>query len=170
MMKSAYNLEFLDIHRPVRERELEDRLISRLQSFLLELGYGFCFIGRQHRIALGTKEYFIDLLFYHRFLKALVAFELKVGAFEPEHAGKMDFYLNLLNDKERGPDDQPSIGIILCAEKDDVEVEYALRTKANPIGVAVYELQSKLPGEMKGKLPTARQLADVVRVEMEEGE
>ena len=155
MLKSSYNLEFLGLHRAVRERELEDRLITRLQSFLLELGYGFCFVGRQHRIALGKKEYFIDLLFYHRFLKALVAFDLKVGPFEPEFAGKMDFYLNLLNDHERGPADQPSIGIILCAEKDDVEVEYALRTKANPIGVAAYALQSKLPGELKGKLPTA---------------
>ena len=155
MMKSSYNLEFLGIRRAVKERELEDRLISRLQAFLLELGYGFCFVGRQHRLALGQKEYFIDLLFYHRFLKALVAFELKVGPFEPEHAGKMDFYLNLLNDKERGDGDQPSIGIILCAEKDDVEVEYALRTKANPIGVAAYQLQSKLPANLKGKLPTA---------------
>ncbi len=170
MLKSSYNLEFLGLRRAVRERELEDRLIARLQAFFLELGYGFCFVGRQHRIALGKKEYFIDLLFYHRFLKALVAFDLKVGPFEPEFAGKMDFYLNLLNDQERGPEDQPSIGIILCAEKDDVEVEYALRTKANPIGVAVYELQSKLPGELKGKLPTAKQLADIVRAEMEEGE
>ena len=93
----------------------------------------------------------------------------KGGPVEPEHAGKMDFYLNVLNDQERGPDDQPSIGVILCAEKNDVEVEYVLRTKTNPIGVAVYELQSKLPGELKGKLPTAKQLADVVRAEMEEG-
>ena len=169
MLKSSYSLDFLGLRRAVKERELEDRLISRLQAFLLELGYGFCFVGRQHRIALGKKEYFIDLLFYHRFLKALVAFDLKVGPFEPEHAGKMDFYLNLLNDKERGPGDQPSIGIILCAEKDDVEVEYALRTKANPIGVAAYHLQSKLPGELKGKLPTAKQLADIVRAEMEGG-
>ena len=162
MLKSSYNLEFLGIRREVKERELEDRLISRLQEFLLELGYGFCFIGRQHRITLGQKEYFIDLLFYHRFLKALVAFELKVGPFEPEYAGKMDFYLNLLNDKECAPGDHPSIGIILCAEKDDVEVEYALTSKRNPIGVALYKLQSKLPGELKGKLPTARQLSDVV--------
>lgn len=167
MLNSSYNLEFLGIRREVKERELEDRLISRLQAFLLELGYGFCFVGRQHRIVLGKKEYFIDLLFYHRHIKALVAFELKVGPFEPEHAGKMDFYLNLLNDKERGPEDQPSIGIILCAEKDDVEVEYALRSKANPIGVAAYTLQSKLPGALKGKLPSAKQLADLVRVEME---
>ncbi len=166
MLKSTYNLEFLGIRMAVMERELEDRLISRLQAFLLELGYGFCFVGRQHRLSTGKKEYFIDLLFYHRFLKALVAFDLKVGSFEPEHAGKMDFYLNLLNDKERGPDDQPSIGIILCAEKDDVDVEYALRTKTNPIGVAAYELQPRLPGSLKGKLPTAKQLADIVRGEM----
>ncbi len=169
MLKSSYNLEFLGLRRAVRERQLEDRLISRLQAFLLELGYGFCFVGRQHRLVLGKKEYFIDLLFYHRFLKALVAFELKLGPFEPEFAGKMDFYLNLLNDTERAPGDQPSIGIILCAEKDDVEVEYALRTKANPIGVAAYTLQSKLPGELKGRLPTAKQLADMIRLEMEGG-
>ena len=169
MLKSSYSLDFLGLRRAVKERELEERLITSLQAFLLELGYGFCFVGRQHRLTLGKKEYFIDLLFYHRFLKTLVAFELKVGSFEPEHAGQMDFYLNLLNDKERGPEDQPSIGIILCAEKDDVEVEYALRSKANPIGVAVYELQSKLPGELKGKLPTAKQLADVIRGEMEAG-
>ena len=163
MMKSRYNLEFLGIGRAMKERDLESRLIERLQQFILELGYGFCFIGRQYRLALGRKEYFVDLLFYHRFLKALVAFDLKLGSFEPEHAGKMDFYLNLLNDRERGPDDQPSIGIILCAEKDDIEVEYALRTKTNPIGVAEYQLQTRLPAEYKGKLPTARQLSDAVR-------
>jgi predicted nuclease of restriction endonuclease-like (RecB) superfamily len=166
MLKSSYNLEFLGLRRAMKERQLEDRLISRLQAFLLELGYGFCFVGRQHRLVLGKKEYFIDLLFYHRFLKALVAFELKLGPFEPEFAGKMDFYLNLLNDTERAPGDQLSIGIILCAEKDDVEVEYALRSKANTIGVASYTLQSKLPGELKGRLPTAKQLADMVRLEM----
>jgi predicted nuclease of restriction endonuclease-like (RecB) superfamily len=163
MLKSRYNLEFLGIARPMKELELEERLISRLQQFILELGYGFCFVGRQYRLALGKKEYFVDLLFYHRFLKALVAFDLKIGGFEPEHAGKMDFYLNLLNEKERGPDDRPSIGIILCAEKDDVEVEYALKTKANPIGVAEYVLSEKLPSEFKGKLPTAKQLAEVAR-------
>ena len=163
MLKSRYNLEFLGLARPMRERELEDKLIGRLQHFILELGYGFCFVGRQYRLALGQKEYFVDLLFYHRFLKTLVAFDLKVTAFEPEFAGKMDFYLNLLNEKERAPDDRPSIGIILCAEKDDVEVEFALKSKTNPIGVAEYQLQSKLPAEFRGKLPTAKQLADVAR-------
>ncbi len=163
MMKSRYNLEFLGIRQAVKERELEDRLIGRLQQFILELGYGFCFVGRQYRVALGQKEFFVDLLFYHRFLKTLVAFDLKIGPFEPEHAGKMDFYLNVLNDKERGPDDQPSIGIILCAEKDDVVVEFSLKTKGNPIGVAEYRLQARLPAEFKGRLPTAKQLADAVR-------
>jgi len=163
MLKSRYNLEFLGIGRAMKERELEEKLIERLQQFILELGYGFCFVGRQYRLALGRKEYFVDLLFYHRFLKALVAFDLKLGPFEPEHSGKMDFYLNLLNETERAPDDGPSIGIILCAEKDDIEVEFALKTKMNPIGVAEYELQPRLPAEFKGRIPTAKQLADVVR-------
>ena len=162
MLKSSYNLEFLGLGRAVKERELEDRLVDRLRDFILELGYGFCFVGRQHRLALGTKEYFVDLLFYHRFLKALVAFDLKIGDFEPEFAGKMDFYLNLLNARERAPDDRPSIGIILCAEKDNLEVEYALKTKANPIGVAKYHLQPELPASFKGKLPSARQLAAAI--------
>jgi len=164
MLKSSYNLDFLGLRRAVKERELEDRLISRLQAFLLELGYGFCFVGRQHRIALGKKEYFIDLLFYHRFLKALVAFDLKVGPFEPEFAGKMDFYLNVLNGKERGPGDNLSIGIILCAEKDNLEVEFALKTKRNPIGVAEYQLVARLPKELKGKLPTAQQLSEALHL------
>lgn len=162
-LKSSYNLEFLGIGRAVKERELEDKLIERLRDFILELGYGFCFVGRQHRLALGQKEYFVDLLFYHRFLKALVAIDLKIGSFEPEFSGKMDFYLNLLNEKERAADDRPSIGIILCAEKDNLEVEFALKTKANPIGVAEYQLQPKLPAEFRGKLPTARQLSEAVR-------
>ena len=162
-LKSSYNLEFLGILREVKERELEDRLIEQLRDFILELGYGFCFVGRQYRLSLGKKEFFIDLLFYHRFLKALVAVELKVGPFEPEYAGKMDFYLNLLNDKERAPGDNPSIGIILCAEKDDVVVEFSLKSKTNPIGVAEYHLTEKLPKELKGKLPSERQLLAAVK-------
>lgn len=162
-LKSSYNLEFLGIRREVKERELEDRLVERLRDFILELGYGFCFISQQHRLTLGRKEYYIDLLFYHRFLKSLVAIDLKVGPFDPAHAGQMDFYLNVLNDKERGPGDNPSIGIILCAEKYNLEVEFALKTKANPIGVAEYHLTEKLPKELRGKLPTERQLLAAVR-------
>ncbi len=161
-LKSSYNLEFLGISHEVKERELETRLIEQLQDFILELGYGFCFVGRQYRLTLGDKEYFVDLLFYHRFLKSLVAFELKAGPFEPEYAGKMDFYLNVLNEKERAEDDNSSIGIILCAEKDNLEVEFALKSKTNPIGVAEYQLQSTLPEELKGKLPTSQQLREAL--------
>ena len=160
--KRSYNLEFLGIGREIKERELENRLIEQLKDFILELGYGFCFIGRQHRVVAGKKEYFIDLLFYHRFLKCLVAIELKIGEFKPEFAGKMDFYLNVLNEKERATDDNPSIGIILCAEKDDVEVEFALKSKVNPIGVAEYQLKPILPKELKGKLPTAEELGAAI--------
>ncbi|MBI4397582.1 MAG: DUF1016 domain-containing protein [Candidatus Omnitrophica bacterium] len=161
--KSSYSLEFLGIDRISQERELEGMLIEKLKDFILELGYGFCFVGRQYRLTLGHKEYFIDLLFYHRFLKSLVAIELKAGSFEPEHAGKMDFYLNLLNEKERSLGDRPSIGIILCAEKDNLEVEFALKSKVNPIGVAEYHLRTQLPPALKGKFPTASQLARAMK-------
>ena len=169
MLKSAYNLEFLGIGREIKERELEDRLVEKLKAFILELGYGFCFIGRQYRLSLGGKEYFVDLLFYHRFLKCLIAIELKIGEFKPEFAGKMDFYLNLLNEKERSPDDNASIGIILCAEKDDLEVEFALKSKVNPIGVAEYQLEPTLPKELKGKLPSAEELSQALGLPEKKG-
>ncbi|MDM0117278.1 PDDEXK nuclease domain-containing protein [Variovorax sp. J22R133] len=104
-LKSSYNLEFPGIKRQIKERELEDQRIDRLRDFILKLGLRFLLVGRQHRLTLGRKEYFIDLLFHHRSVKALVATELKVGAFEPEYAGKTDFDLNLLNERERAPDD-----------------------------------------------------------------
>ena len=168
-LKSSYNLEFLGIRREVKERELEDRLIERLQQFILELGYGFCFIGRQHRLTLGKKEYFIDLLFYHRFLKALVAVELKVGPFEPEYRGQDGLLLEPAERKgDAGTDDNPSIGIILCAEKDDVVVEFSLKTKTNPIGVAEYHLTEKLPKQLRGKLPSERQLLAAVKEAIED--
>ena len=157
-LKSTYNLEFLGVAHVINERDMEARLIDRIRDFVLELGYGFCFVGRQHRLVLGRKEYFIDLLFYHRFLRSLVAIDIKVNEFMPEHAGKMDFYLNLLNKTERGPGDNPSVGIILCAENDELEVEFSLGTRSNPIGVASYKLLNELPTKFKGKLPTARQL------------
>jgi predicted nuclease of restriction endonuclease-like (RecB) superfamily len=153
-LKSQYSLEFLGLTQTVHERDLERSLIARLKDFMIELGYGFCFIGSQYRLTLGENEYFLDLLFYHRFLKCLVAIELKTGRFRPEYAGKMDFYLEVLNDRERAPDDNPSIGIILCAEKDRLEVEFSLRSKANPIGVATYQLYPQVPEEYGGFLPT----------------
>lgn len=129
---------------------------------MLELEYGFSFIGNQYRLKLNHKEYYIDLLFYHRFLKCLVAIELKTVEFEPEFAGKMNFYLELLDDQEKQLDDNPSIGIILCPKKDNVEVEYALRTSIKPIGVSEYKLTLKLPEQFKGKVPTAKELKQML--------
>lgn len=162
-LKSSYNIEFIGARQVLHERDLEDRLITRVQQFILELGYGFCFIGRQYKVVVSDSEYYIDLLFYHRLLKCLVAIELKVGAFKPEHSGKMDFYLNVLNDKERLPGDNPSIGIILCGKKSDVVVEYSLRGRSNPIGVAELRHRTALPPELRGKLPTAQALQAVVQ-------
>lgn len=162
-LKSSYNLNFLGIGEALKERELEKQLIAKLKDFMLELGYGFCFIGNQYKLTLGKNEYFLDLLFYQRFLKSLVVVELKVGKFKPEYAGKMDFYLNLLNDKEKASDDNPSIGIILCAEKDNLEVEYSIQTKQNPIGVAEYSLHHNLPKELQEKLPTKKELKRVLK-------
>ena len=157
-LKSEYNLDFLGITQPVFERELENRLIENIKDLLMELGYGFCYIGNQYRLKLGQKEYFIDLLFYHRILKCLVAVDLKVVEFEPELAGKMNFYLELLDEKVKQEDDNPTIGIILCPEKDDLEVEYALRTSDKPIGVAEYRLTHELPEQLIGKIPTAEEI------------
>jgi YhcG PDDEXK nuclease domain len=138
----------------INEYRLEQQRIKHIENSLTEWGYGFCFVGRQYRLTLGENEYFLDLLFYHRFLKCLVAIELKTGRFRPEYAGKMDFYLEVLNDRERSPDDNPSIGIILCTEKDRLEVEFSLKSKTNPIGVATYQLYPQVPEEYQGLLPS----------------
>lgn len=161
-LKSEYNLDFLGISKPILERELENRLVENIRDLLLELGYGFTFVGNQYRLKLNQKEYFIDLLFYHRFLKCLVAIELKTVEFEPEFAGKMNFYLELLDEQEKQPDDNPSIGIILCPTKDNIEVEYSLKSSSKPIGVSEYTLTHNLPKELKGKVPTAKEFKQML--------
>ncbi|MDR2026417.1 MAG: PDDEXK nuclease domain-containing protein [Prevotellaceae bacterium] len=140
MLKSTYNLEFIGVLQPVKELELERRLVEKIKLFLLELGNGFTFMGNQYRILFNQREYFVDMLFYNRKLKALVAIELKIGRFEPEYIGKMNFYLGLLDDMVRMEDENPSVGIILCAEKNHVDVEVALRDVNKPIGIADYRL------------------------------
>lgn len=157
-LKSEYNLDFLGITSPILERQLENKLIENIRDLIMELGYGFCFIGNQYRLKLNEKEYFIDLLFYHRILKCLVAIELKTVEFEPEFAGKMNFYLELLDEQVKTDDDNPTIGIILCPEKDHIEVEYALRTSSKPIGVSEYKLTHNLPEQLKGKIPNKEEL------------
>lgn len=165
-MKDVYMLDMLGVEKPILEAELEARMVAKIKDVMLELGYGFAFIGNQYRIVTPNKDYFIDLLFYNRRLKALVALELKIGQFKPEYAGKMNFYLNLLDDFVREPDESPSIGIILCSERDHFEVEYALRGIDKPVGVSEYLLTRDLPPELKNKLPDAKELEDEIRREM----
>jgi predicted nuclease of restriction endonuclease-like (RecB) superfamily len=140
VFKSTYNLGFLGITEPVRELELENRLIAKIRAFILELGKGFSFIGNQYRLEYNNKEYFVDMLFFHRGLQSLVAIELKIGSFKAEYVGKMNLYLSLLDRQEKGENENPSIGIILCADKDHLDVEIALQDINKPIGVAEYQL------------------------------
>ena len=160
IVKSEYNLEFLEVAKDVHERVVENSLIDNIKQFLLELGYGFSFIGNQYKLSLGENEYFIDLLFFHRKLNALVAVELKIGKFQPEYAGKMNFYLNLLNDTVKMPHENPSIGIILCTDKDGLEVEYALQNVEQAMGVSTYTIKETLPKDMKGLLPTSKEIKE----------
>lgn len=157
-MKESYVLDFLGITTPVLERELENRMVEKIRDVIIEFGQGFAFIGNQYQIRVEHREYFVDLLFYHRKLKCLVAFDLKSGKFKPEYAGKMNFYLNLLDDFVREDGELPSIGIILCAEKDNFEIEYSLRNINKPVGVADYLLTKELPEKFKNALPTAEDI------------
>ena len=141
ILKSSYNLSFLNIDKPVKELELERRIIEKIKLFILELGKGFSFIGNQYRLTLDNEDFFVDLLFFNRVLKCLVAIDLKIGKFKPEYVGKMNFYLGLLDDQIKMKGESPSIGIILCADKTNVKVEVALRDVNKPIGIAEYKLQ-----------------------------
>jgi predicted nuclease of restriction endonuclease-like (RecB) superfamily len=140
VFRSAYNLGFLGITEPVKELELENRLIAKIREFILELGKGFSFIGNQYRLEYNRKEYLMDMLFFHRGLRSLVAIELKIGSFKAEYVGKMNLYLSLLDRLEKAENENPSIGIILCADKDHLDVEIALQDINKPIGVAEYQL------------------------------
>ena len=139
VFRSSYNLGFIDAITQLKETELEARLVHKITKFIMELGNGFSFIGNQHILSFNNKEYKVDLLFFNRRLRAMVAIELKIGEFKPEYVGKMNFYLSLLDKLEKAPDENPSLGIILCAEKDHVEVEMALQDINKPIGVAEYQ-------------------------------
>ena len=157
-MKDPYNFDFLTITEEARERELERALIDHIRDFLLELGIGFAFVGSQYPIQVGGEEFRLDLLFYHLRLRAFIVLELKVGEFQPEFSGKMNFYLSAIDDLLRHPDDQPSIGIILCKSKNKVVAEYALRDIRKPVGVSEYRLTEALPKRLRDSLPAIEQL------------
>ena len=163
VVKDPYNFEFLTLAEQVRERDLERALINHLRDFLLELGVGFAFVGSQHPLEVGGQEFRIDLLFYHLRLRCFVLLDLKMTQFQPEYSGKMNFYLSAVDDLLRHPDDQPSIGIILCRTKNETVAEYALRDLRKPVGVSEYRLTVALPNELQASLPTVDELKAKLR-------
>ena len=158
-VKDEYTFDFLELAEEHSERELERALITRVEDFLRAMGGLFAFMGSQYRLEVDGREYFLDLLLFHRRLRSLVAIELKIGDFQPEFVGKMQFYLTALDRQVRQEDENPSIGIILCKEKSRTIVEYALHDANKPIGVATYEITRTLPKELKGQLPRPEEIA-----------
>ena len=155
--KDEYLLDFINVETD-DERVVEKGIVQNIKEFILKAGKGFAFIGNQHRLLVDDEEFFVDLLFYNRQLKCLVAVELKKGKFKPIYAGQLNFYLNVLNDQERMPDENPAIGIVLCKEKNDKTVEYAFQSIHNPMGVATYQLSSDLPEHLRNVLPDPESL------------
>ena len=158
VLKDPYCFDFLTLGEQVNERDLENGLVSHVQKFLLELGVGFAYVGRQYLLEVGGQEYFIDLLFYHLKLRCFVVVELKMGSFKPEYAGKMNFYLSAVDDMLKHNTDQPSIGLILCKENNRIVAEYALRDMSKPMGIAEWKTDQIIPAEFKGQLPTIEEL------------
>ena len=152
-LKDPYRLDFLGLGKEAQERAIEDALVKHVTQFLLELGAGFAFVGRQVHVEVANKDFYIDLLFYHLKLRCYVVVELKAGEFQPEYAGKLNFYLSAVDSQLRHASDNPSLGLLLCKSRDKVVAEYALRDMNKPIGVAEYELMQSLPNELQTDLP-----------------
>ena len=164
-VKDEYQFDFLDLADKHSERELENALMNNIRKFLIEMGGEFSFIGNQYKLVESGDEYFIDLLLlFHRRLKSIVAVELKIGEFIPEYAGKMQFYLNLINDTVKLPDENPSIGIIICKSKKRTRVEYALKNANQPIGISTYSITQTLPKELVGILPSPEKIAENIKL------
>ncbi len=158
LLKDPYTFDFLTLGDAAFERDLERGLLAHLREFLLELGIGFAFVGSQQHLDVGGQDFYLDLLFYHLRLRCFVVIDLKISEFQPEFVGKMNFYLSAVDDLLKHPNDQPSIGIILCKTKNNVIVEYALRDTNKPMGVSTYQLTESLPKQLKGSLPTIEEL------------
>ena len=159
-LKDPYIFDFLTLEEPFHERELETGLIAHLEKFLLELGAGFAFVGRQYHLEVSEQDFYIDLLFYHLKLRCYVVIELKKGKFKPEYAGKMNFYCSVVDDKLRHTQDNPTIGLILCQANDKIIAEYALKDVNKPIGISEYELTRALPDNLKSSLPTVEEIEE----------
>lgn len=157
-LKDPYIFDFLTLTEPFQERELETELVRHLEKFLLELGQGFAFVGRQYRLDVGGEDFYIDLLFYHLHLRAFIVIDLKKGKFKPEYAGKLNFYCNVVNDRLKHATDAPTIGLILCQTKDHLLAEYSFAGIDKPIGISTYELTRALPKELRSALPTVEEI------------
>ena len=157
-LKDPYRLDFLGLGKEAEERAIESALVQHITHFLIELGAGFAFVGRQVPLEVGGDDFFIDLLFYHLKLRCYVVVELKAGPFKPEHTGKLGFYLSAVDAQIKHPDDQPTIGLLLCKSKNTVVAEYALRDSNKPIGVAEYQLVQSLPERLQTNLPSIEEI------------
>lgn len=163
-LKDEYTFDFAELSPAYSEHELEQALVRNIRAFLIEMGGDFTFIGNQYHLQVGSRDLYIDLLLFHRRLRSLVAIELKIGEFEAEYAGKMQLYLTALDEQVKLPDENPSIGIIICKSKDKTYVEYALKRMTAPIGVATYRLQSTLPEDMRDMLPQPEEIAERLKI------
>lgn len=157
-LKDPYRFDFLGLTEEAQEREVENALVKHVTEFLLELGVGFAFVGRQVLLDVGGDEFFIDLLFYHLKLRCYVVIELKGGKFKPEHLGQLGFYLTAVDRQVKDEQDNPTIGLLLCKSKNKVVAEYALGDKSQPMGIAEYKLVESLPAELQTSLPSIEQL------------
>jgi len=157
-LANGWSRNVLTLTEPFQERELETELVRHLQKFLLELGQGFAFVGRQYRLDVGDEDFYVDLLFYHLKLRAFVVIDLKKGKFKPEYAGKLNFYCNVINDRLKLPTDAPTVGLILCQKRDQLLVEYSLAGIDKPIGISTYELTRALPARLQSVLPTVEEI------------
>jgi predicted nuclease of restriction endonuclease-like (RecB) superfamily len=158
IFKDPYKFDFLNLTETHFEKELEDGLVGHMTKFLLELGNGFSYVGRQYPLNIGGEEFYIDLLFYHLKLRCFVVIELKTGKFLPEYAGKLNFYLNAMDDTLKHESDKPTIGILICKEKNKVVAEYALKGIEKPIGISEYQLTKAVPSDLKSSLPSIAQI------------
>lgn len=163
-IKDEYIFDFLSLHDEFSERELEQALLQKINAFLVEMGGVFTYIGNQYRLTVDGDDFFIDMLLFHRRLRCLVAIELKIGAFKPVYAGKMQFYLSALNEQVKQPEENPSIGIILCKSKKRTIVEYALKNANQLMAVATYKVTTELPKGLKKELPTPKQMESLFEI------
>jgi predicted nuclease of restriction endonuclease-like (RecB) superfamily len=166
--KDPYVFDFLTIEKPFRERELELSLIKHMEKFLIELGSGFAFVGRQYKLEVGDEDFYIDLLFYHLKLRCYVVVELKTGKFKPEYSGQVNFYCSAIDAKVAHKVDKPTIGLILCQEKNQIVAEYSLKNMSQPIGISEYELTEVLPKEFASSLPTIEMIENELKYSLDE--